>query len=853
MARYDLEILIRTRKEGKGVQDAEKDVESFGRRLNSTLKTIEASAAAALAAGVTFQKAFEFSQEGAELIQLEDSFNNLNDTVLQTPDLLEDMRAAARGTIGDTDLMAGVLKLAAGTSGEYAQTLAAVSPQLIEISKASNKLNPLLGDTTFLYESLTTAAKRQSVPIADNLGLIIKMDAAVKQVHPALQTLATDYEDLTEQQKFLNELLFQGDTLINQVGGSVDSMSDPWARLSVQVQTTTESFKRWLAEGLLPTVQTINQDHATAVENIIEKNLAEADSIEDVREQLERLIKTRREAGGIGLFVTGTGEATQKGIEDTIKALARQAKDADELRAILEDIFGPDAIGDVRRYGHTIAENVVVVEGVTLSFDELASTTKESTAAADQHAEQMERVRQAHLRAADGTEEVNTELRNLFHGLEDTNERLEYTRRVVADAGQAVDDYEFGVEELREAEERREKIHEEVAKALIEEAEATKALAAHTGDLAAQALKAEDGLGFFNESLDDIGMHMVRVGGLTAEQSANLDELQEAYKKTEDSIRSLEGGLKGVGLTEEERNEQLTEQHERLEQLTAAMAPLLGIQGDLVSLTGQATLNYGALGDALFAAADAAGADAETLIGLKLAYGELTEAQAEFLLKQVAMQRQAETLGQLLADGNITIEEAKDRMLRFAESLDGTAQSAEAAEAGVRDVENKLLDAKEAAQNYVDGSPYEAEVSIYTAGLDSLHEMIRLLDAVDGRHARATATVNESYTPPADDSPPNKGTGKAFGGPVSGGTVYQVGEFNKPELFMQGGRMFMIPGDDGRVFSNRESQGLLSGGGVTIHAPITIYDASNPQQTVALIRTELEKAGQRLDAARRMR
>lgn len=43
------------------------------------------------------------------------------------------------------------------------------------------------------------------------------------------------------------------------------------------------------------------------------------------------------------------------------------------------------------------------------------------------------------------------------------------------------------------------------------------------------------------------------------------------------------------------------------------------------------------------------------------------------------------------------------------------------------------------------------------------------------------------------------GGGRAVGGPVSGNKLYEVGENGRPELFQQGGRTYLIPGNDGVV------------------------------------------------------
>lgn len=48
--------------------------------------------------------------------------------------------------------------------------------------------------------------------------------------------------------------------------------------------------------------------------------------------------------------------------------------------------------------------------------------------------------------------------------------------------------------------------------------------------------------------------------------------------------------------------------------------------------------------------------------------------------------------------------------------------------------------------------------------------------------------------------------GREHGGPVTSGSLYEVGEKNKPE-------MLMIPGNNGKVFSNSEMKSAMSGGG----------------------------------------
>lgn len=54
----------------------------------------------------------------------------------------------------------------------------------------------------------------------------------------------------------------------------------------------------------------------------------------------------------------------------------------------------------------------------------------------------------------------------------------------------------------------------------------------------------------------------------------------------------------------------------------------------------------------------------------------------------------------------------------------------------------------------------------------------------------------------------NYGGGRENGGPVSAGNMYRVGEKGKPEIYQAGsGKQYMIPGDNGKVISNKDLGG----------------------------------------------
>ncbi|EPM1332584.1 tape measure protein [Klebsiella pneumoniae] len=90
------------------------------------------------------------------------------------------------------------------------------------------------------------------------------------------------------------------------------------------------------------------------------------------------------------------------------------------------------------------------------------------------------------------------------------------------------------------------------------------------------------------------------------------------------------------------------------------------------------------------------------------------------------------------------------------------------------------------------------------------------------------------------------------GGPVSAGGLYQVGEKGKPEIYQAStGKQYMIPGDNGKVISNKDMQ---SGGGISVQVNVinqstgaTVQSGDGYMQdgsaVVDLLITDMERGG----------
>lgn len=83
---------------------------------------------------------------------------------------------------------------------------------------------------------------------------------------------------------------------------------------------------------------------------------------------------------------------------------------------------------------------------------------------------------------------------------------------------------------------------------------------------------------------------------------------------------------------------------------------------------------------------------------------------------------------------------------------------------------------------------------------------------------------------------------REHGGPVSASSMYRVGEGGKPEIFKaNNGIQYMIPGDNGRVISNRDIGG---GGGGFNYSPVIQVNGDPTEQTLAMLEAAVKRGAQ---------
>jgi len=182
-----IEVVIKaTDKATRELKQLDRDLGGLGNVFREFGKGVAAGGVAITGFLVAAKGIMAVGEHGAVVAQTAESFELLTEKVGASANLLGQLKTASKNTIPDLQLMSSTTTLLAGAQGELATSLANATPELLEIAKAANKLNPSLGDTTFLYQSLATGIKRASPLILDNLGLTISVGDANRKMAESL-------------------------------------------------------------------------------------------------------------------------------------------------------------------------------------------------------------------------------------------------------------------------------------------------------------------------------------------------------------------------------------------------------------------------------------------------------------------------------------------------------------------------------------------------------------------------------------------------------------------------------------------------------------------------------------------
>lgn len=228
-----------------------------------------------------FADTFAFGKSGAMVIQTSESFNTLTGSLGGSAELMNQLKAAAGGTVPELQLMTQANMALTGVSGEVQQALYGALPALLEMSRAATKAAPEIGSVDFVFQSLIRGIRRGSPLLIDNANIMVKAGTANEDY---AASVGKTVEELTQEEKMLatmNAVLAQHDTLLQQAGGTLDSEVDRYSRMEAAIANVGDAFKERYAPFITQAADAIY--YLIEGENIITAVIGEQIAGIDVR------------------------------------------------------------------------------------------------------------------------------------------------------------------------------------------------------------------------------------------------------------------------------------------------------------------------------------------------------------------------------------------------------------------------------------------------------------------------------------------------------------------------------------------------------------------------------------------
>lgn len=201
------------------------------------------------------------------------------------------------------------------------------------------------------------------------------------------------------------------------------------------------------------------------------------------------------------------------------------------------------------------------------------------------------------------------------------------------------------------------------------------------------------------------------------------------------------------------------------------------------------------------------------------AYGALSEAQAETLRNLAAVKDAQDDFAALYGDGlqdlSSRTQDANSQMSTFADQAARNMQDAFA---------DFLFDPfSEGLGGMVQSFAKTLQKMAAQAAASQIFQMI-------GSWASSYSGAGSSWINAVGSAIGGMAGGRAGGGPVAAGSMYRVGEGGRPELFDQGGKTYLIPGDAGSVrpiTAGMPASAIGGGGGITNNFNTTMNISSD--------------------------
>ena len=186
-------------------------------------------------------------------------FSRMTDQIgIDGDKLIDKLNEVSMGTVSNTDLMLSVNKAMALGVGNNIDDIT----KLMEIARLKGRALGL--DTTQAFNDIVTGIGRGSPLILDNLGIIIKQEAAQKAYAKQLGKTVDEMTDAEKSQSIFNAVMESGTKDLELAGELSLSFGEKMQQISKETADASVS----LGESLLPVIETLADIIIPLIKNI---------------------------------------------------------------------------------------------------------------------------------------------------------------------------------------------------------------------------------------------------------------------------------------------------------------------------------------------------------------------------------------------------------------------------------------------------------------------------------------------------------------------------------------------------------------------------------------------------------
>ncbi len=702
------------------------------------------------------------------------------------------------------------------------------------------------------FQILAAEAERTGVNLTDFFGRIEGGQAALQTTGTGAQLYASIFQEVANStgstQAAVDEFTGSLDESNRITQATIDRMKILVGEALTPAKIAWNEFVSDIASGVGQTVSA-GQETADIMAGIAEATTTPQAEARRLALALNAAEEAINDAGIAGMFMGGITEDFQGGLRDVALSTIEVERGFQTIEEQGQAVF--TAMQDVYGSSVTMTNGLIYLDGAAVGTATLLYEMEEATQAAeaaqrelidtnDRLATQQRFTLEGHVAEVQATYELSDAYAELqerqiltANATDGVSEAIGTNIDALEDGTEATEEQTSAWEDALSGAAKYAKALGDIDKAMANEGssgaarlertieqskadkEATEALVNYNKQMSGYyqaALDAETGAGLYNTAISNIGTSTSFVSNLTGEQALRLQALQSEYNNVTTQLEAYRIGTEGIYLTDEERATQMQELGEKAAFLAEQMGPLNEAGGEYVERTTEATFNTEAVSNALYDAALASGASAEDMALLGLALGTVSEAEAEAALKAAILREKIEAIAKAYADpeSGITAEEAAAMMRDAITDVEGLSLAFDTAAGSVQNMTVEQGWLADATQTEID------KITVLSDKLGLLPEETGIKVNVDTAEAEARldsllARLNQlgsggqpGWASGGNQSSPDPLTPRAAGGPVSGGTAYQVGEHG-PEMYQSpnynaivGGGTF-IPPENGSI------------------------------------------------------